>query len=118
MTRLTSVIVAIIVAFVSSPAVAQDPAAAQGMALTVSVPSAAVRKTPSVASPVVGQAPRGAVLDVTRDVGSWVKVTWPDAPDGVGQESRRRRCHGYDSPKEVWVATAPRPRNTRIMSTC
>ena len=84
MTRLASVVVAIIVVFVSSPAAAQDPAAAQGMALTVSVPSAAVRKSPSVASPVVGQAPRGAVLDVTRDVGSWVKVTWPDAPDGVG----------------------------------
>lgn len=78
MTRLASVVVAIIVVFVSSPAAAQD------MALTVSVPSAAVRKSPSVASPVVGQAPRGAVLDVTRDVGSWVKVTWPDAPDGVG----------------------------------
>ena len=84
MTRLASVVVAIIVVFVSSPAAAQDPAAAQGMALMVSVPSAAVRKSPSMASPVVGQAPRGAVLDVTRDVGSWVKVTWPDAPDGVG----------------------------------
>jgi opacity protein-like surface antigen len=84
LTRLASVVVAIIVVFVSSPAAAQDPAAAQGMALTVSAPSAAVRKSPSVASPVVGQAPRGAVLDVTRDVGSWVKVTWPDAPDGVG----------------------------------
>jgi opacity protein-like surface antigen len=82
--RLASVVVAITVVFVSSPAAAQDPAAAQGMALTVSVPSAAVRKSPSVASPIVGQAPRGAVLDVTRDVGSWVKVTWPDAPDGVG----------------------------------
>ena len=78
MTRLASVVVASIVVFVSSPAAAQD------MALTVSVPSAAVRKSPSVASPVVGQAPRGAVLDVTRDVGSWVKVKWPDAPDGVG----------------------------------
>jgi opacity protein-like surface antigen len=84
LTRLASVIVAIIVVFVSSPAAAQDPAAAQGMTLTVTVPSAAVRKSPSVASPIVGQAPRGAVLDVTRDVGSWVKVTWPDAPDGVG----------------------------------
>ena len=87
MTRLASVVVAIIVVFVSLPAAAQDPAAAQGMALTVSAPSAAVRKSPSVASPVVGQAPRGAVLDVTRDVGSWVKVTWPDAQDGIGYVS-------------------------------
>jgi hypothetical protein len=54
------------------------------MAFTVSVPTAAVRKGPSLASPVLGQAPRGAVLDVTRDIGAWVKVAWPDAPDGVG----------------------------------
>ena len=54
------------------------------MSLTVSVPTAAVRKGPSVASPVVGEAKRGAVLEVTRDIGAWVKVTWPDAPDGVG----------------------------------
>ena len=84
MTRLASVVVAIIVVFVSSPATAQDPAAAPVMTLTVSVPSAAIRKSPSVGSPVVGEARRGAVLDVTRDVGSWVKVTWPDAPGGVG----------------------------------
>jgi SH3 domain-containing protein len=84
LTRLASVVIAMIVVFVSSPATAQDLAAAQGMTLTVSVPSAAIRKSPSVGSPVVGEAPRGAVLDVTRDVGSWVKVTWPDAPGGVG----------------------------------
>ena len=84
MTRLASVVVAIIVVFVSSPAAAQEPASAPGMTLTVSVPSAAIRKSPSVGSPVVGEARRGAVLDVTRDVGSWVKVTWPDAPGGVG----------------------------------
>jgi hypothetical protein len=54
------------------------------MSLTVSVPTAAVRKGPSVASPVVGEAKRGAVLEVTRDIGAWVRVAWPDAPDGVG----------------------------------
>ena len=84
MTRLAFVVVAVIVVFVSSPAAAQDTGAAQGMALTVTVPSADIRKSPSVGSPVVGQAPRGAVVEVTRDVGSWVKVTWPDAPGGVG----------------------------------
>ncbi len=51
---------------------------------TVSVQSAAVRKSPSTASPVIGQAPRGMVLDVTRDIGAWVKVAWPDAQDGIG----------------------------------
>jgi hypothetical protein len=84
LTRLASVVVAIIVVFVSSPATAQDSATAQGMTLTVSVPSAAIRKSPSMGSPVVGWVPHGAVLDVTRDVGSWVKVTWPEVPEGVG----------------------------------
>ena len=37
---------------------------------------------------IVGQAPRGAVLEVTRDIGSWVKVTWPEAPDGIGYVHR------------------------------
>ena len=59
-------------------------AAAQSTDFTVSVQSAAVRKSPSTGSPIVGQAPRGAVLEVTRDIGAWVKVTWPEAPDGIG----------------------------------
>jgi opacity protein-like surface antigen len=59
-------------------------ASAQISEFTVSVQSAAVRKGPSTGSPVVGQAPRGAVLEVTRDIGAWVKVAWPDAPDGIG----------------------------------
>jgi Bacterial SH3 domain len=52
--------------------------------LTVSAASAAVYKSPSVGSPVLGQASRGMALDVTREVGDWVKVAWPSAPDGVG----------------------------------
>jgi opacity protein-like surface antigen len=59
-------------------------ASAQSAEFTVNVQSAAVRKGPSTGSPVVGQAPRGAVLEVTRDIGAWVKVAWPEAPDGIG----------------------------------
>jgi hypothetical protein len=59
-------------------------AADAGNSFTVSVPSAAVRKSPSTASPVIGQAPRGAVLDVSRDIGAWVKIAWPEADDGIG----------------------------------
>lgn len=57
---------------------------AQSSDFTVSAQSAAVRKAPSTGSPIVGQAPRGAVLEVTRDIGAWVKVAWPEAPDGIG----------------------------------
>jgi len=52
--------------------------------VTVAEASAAVHKTPSVGSPVIGKATRGTELVVTRDVGDWVKVSWPAAPDGVG----------------------------------
>ena len=52
--------------------------------LTVSEASATVHKTPSVGSPVIGKAPRGTELVVTRDVGDWVKVSWPSSPDGAG----------------------------------
>lgn len=57
---------------------------AQSPELTVNVSSASVHKAPSTASPVIGQAARGARLEVTRNVGDWVKVVWPTAPDGVG----------------------------------
>jgi hypothetical protein len=52
--------------------------------LKVSATAAAVHKAPSVASPVIGKALRGTELVVTREIGDWVKVSWPTAADGVG----------------------------------
>ena len=57
---------------------------AQNTHFIVSSPSASVYKAPTNVSPVVGEAKQGATLEVTRDVGSWVKVAWSNAPDGVG----------------------------------
>jgi len=57
---------------------------AQDTVLTVTAPSADVYKAPSNVTPIVGHASRGAVLPVSRNLGSWVKVAWPGAPDGVG----------------------------------
>ena len=59
-------------------------ASAQTAEITVKVASAEVHKTPSLGSPVIGTAARGTVLEVTREVGDWVKVSWPDDKDGVG----------------------------------
>ena len=56
---------------------------AQSTKFTVSAASADVHKSPSTGGPVIGHAPRGTVLEVTRELGSWVKVAWP-AEDGVG----------------------------------
>jgi len=63
----------------TSPLYAQDT-----VTLTVTAASANVRKSPSVGSPSIGTAPRGTALIVTREVGDWVKVSWPAAPDGAG----------------------------------
>jgi len=57
---------------------------AQDLALTVTVPSADVYKGPSNVTPVIGRAPRGTVLPIARNLGSWVKVPWPAGPDGIG----------------------------------
>ena len=65
---------------------AQTPAPVAGSAaeLTINTPSATVYRAPSTGSPVVGTARRGAVLPVTRELGSWVRVSWPDAEEGAG----------------------------------
>src|SRR5206468_4086555 len=57
---------------------------AQTPVFTVQAASADVYKAPSTGSPVIGQATRGTRLPVTRELGSWVKVSWPRAEDGVG----------------------------------
>src|SRR5262245_54858069 len=57
---------------------------AQGTELTVNVASASVHKLPTNTSPVLGVIGRGARLEVTREVGDWVKVAYPAAADGVG----------------------------------
>jgi len=57
---------------------------AQETVVTITVDSADVYKGPSNVTPVVGHASRGTALPVTRNLGSWLKVPWPTAPDGVG----------------------------------
>lgn len=57
---------------------------AQTPVFHVTAVSANVHKAPSTGSPVLGYALRGASLEVTRELGSWVKVVWAKAADGVG----------------------------------
>jgi hypothetical protein len=60
------------------------PVAAQNTEITINAASASVHKSPSAGSPVIGRANRGTTLEVTREVGDWVKVAWPAAADGSG----------------------------------
>lgn len=57
---------------------------AQGVAFTVNTATANVHKGPTTASPVIGTVRRGSTLPVTRELGSWVRVNWPSADDGIG----------------------------------
>jgi hypothetical protein len=87
---------------------------------TISVASAAVRQAPSVASPVLGQAPRGAVLEVTRDIGAWLKIAWPEAPDGIGYVHQsmgtRSRVTTLEERIAVALATPPTEANAAMAS--
>jgi hypothetical protein len=61
-----------------------SPLYAQSTVFKVSTPSANVHQSPSTGSPVIGTAARGAVVEVIRELGSWVRVKWPIAKDGIG----------------------------------
>jgi Bacterial SH3 domain len=95
----------VIIALVLSPSWAW----AQATDFTVNVQSAAVRQAPSTASPIVGQAPRGSVLEVTRDIGAWVKVAWPEAPDGIGYVHQSMGARARRTTFEERAATAFAP---------
>src|SRR6266487_2415861 len=71
---------ALILALTLNPALLR----AQDTVLTVNVPSADVYKGPTTVTPVIGHVSRGTVLPISRNLGSWVKISWPDAPDGIG----------------------------------
>ena len=57
---------------------------AQSTGFTVNTAPADVHKGPSTGNPIIGQAAPGAVLAITRELGSWVRISWPAAQDGIG----------------------------------
>ena len=64
--------------------VSASPLYAQTTLFTVTTPSANVHAGPSTGSPIVATTPRGAHFDVTREIGSWVRVAGPALPGGSG----------------------------------
>lgn len=61
-----------------------SPLFAQGLQLTVKAATADIHKFPSIGSPVIGKAPRGTVLEITREIGDWMRVWWPDGENSAG----------------------------------
>jgi hypothetical protein len=85
---------------------------AQGSVFTVQAASADVYKAPTTASPVIGHAPRGAMLSVTRELGSWVKVSWPPAEDGIAYVHMSMGSLGRNQTSDASrpaVARSPQP---------
>src|SRR5437867_5350741 len=88
---------------------------AQPLVLTVSAASADIYSSPSTGSPVIGHVLRGTRLEVTRELGSWVKVWWPRAADGVGYVHMsmgilgRGAAPGSQQPAPVAARPAPEP---------
>ena len=81
---------------------------AQDTVLTITVQSADVREGPSTGAPVVGRVSRGTVLPVERNLGSWARVAWPDARDGVGYV--HVSAGRFGGPKAAPLAPATPPR--------
>src|SRR3954452_3805007 len=72
-----------VLALALTPAMLHAQAPVQAPAVTVTAASADVHKGPSTVTPVIGHVARGAALPIARNLGSWVKIAWPSAPDGV-----------------------------------
>jgi hypothetical protein len=93
--------------------VSQATLHAQDPVFTVQAVSADVYKAPSTGSPVIGQAPRGTALPVTRELGSWVRVSWPRAEDGVGyvhvSTGTLRNDTTSDMSRQATAARSPQP---------
>ncbi|MEO5739075.1 MAG: hypothetical protein ABIS29_00575 [Vicinamibacterales bacterium] len=81
MTRHASA-VAIALLFNTMPVLAQSGGAPASELIVKAVP-ADVHKSPTVASPVIGKALGGTVLEIKRNLGSWVEVAWPDTEAGI-----------------------------------
>ena len=74
--------VAVAIILNATPVLAQNAATASAE-LRVKAAAADVHKFPSEASPVIGKATSGTVLEVRRNLGSWVEVPWPDSEGGI-----------------------------------
>ncbi len=62
-----------------------SPLHAQSVAVfTITAAKADVHADPSTGSRVVGTTEKGTTFEVTRELGSWVRVNWPAMPNGGG----------------------------------
>ena len=65
-----------------APNASAQIAGAEMSELTVKIATAEVHKFPTIAAPVIGSVRNGTVIEVTRNLGSWVEVPWPQGEGG------------------------------------
>ena len=75
--------------------------------MKVTAPSADVYMSPSTGSPVIGHVSQGTVLVVTRELGSWVKVPWPDGESGNGYLHVSKGTIGHEGTGDRAAGSAP-----------
>jgi hypothetical protein len=87
---------------------------AQETVFTVTVPTASVYKGPSNVTPVIGRVTSGTELNVSRNLGGWVKVAWPGGEDGIGyvRASMGRLGGAEESASATNVSPRPSPAAT------
>jgi hypothetical protein len=97
--------------------------APQSSELTVKAASADVHRFPTVASSVIGQARRGTVIEIKRNLGSWVEVPWQGADNGVaflhvsaGTIARRMSAPGNGSIANGSTSVTAMPDNPAALS--
>jgi hypothetical protein len=61
-----------------------EPLFAQGLQFNVTAATAEIHKFPSIGSPVIGKVTRGTSLEVTREIGHWVRVWWAGGEGSAG----------------------------------
>jgi hypothetical protein len=99
---------------------------AQTTIFTVTVASAGIRQAPTNGSPIVGYKAKGEVLDVRRNLGSWIEVAWPTAATGVAYISMTMGSIGQSAPPvrrpmtiaEYMSTSAPPPALAPTGATC
>jgi hypothetical protein len=72
--------VAVALILLTTPVFAQSTPIAE---LRVSQTAADVHRFPSIASPIIGRVVAGTVVEIRRNLGSWVEVPWPGAEAGT-----------------------------------
>jgi hypothetical protein len=93
--------------------------AQNAVTMTVNEASANVHKSPSVGSPVIGKAPRGTAITVTRQVGDWVKVSWPSSEEGAGyvRASALTQANAAAAPAKAAPTAASKPASSAKTAT-